>query len=115
MAYQVTPNGPVVHITTTPTGQTVTSYNPHTGKTTTLQNTTTSSIPNVLNGSLMNPNAPGLHLTLVGWFVFLLLLYAWSKTNMGHEVIYYGLVLILILLLVRNYQYVLKDFTYRVN
>lgn len=69
----------------------------------------------VSGGQLGNPNAPGIHLNLTGWFVFLLLLYAWSKTGMGHEVIYYALLLILLMLVVRNYQSILGDFTYTVQ
>lgn len=45
-----------------------------------------------------------LHLTVLGWFVFLLLLYGWNRTKTGHEIIYFGLVLIFIFLLSRNWE-----------
>jgi len=52
------------------------------------------------------------HLTVTGWFVFIILLYVLSKTKMGYSVIYYGLLLILLLLLVGNYKAINQDLTY---
>lgn len=46
----------------------------------------------------------GKHFTLIGWVIFLLLLYLWSKSDSGYHAIYYGLSLILIFLVVYNYQ-----------
>lgn len=47
--------------------------------------------------------------TWVGLGVFLLLLYIWSKSNIGHQVLWYGAVLILLLLVVLNYKQILAD------
>lgn len=45
----------------------------------------------------------GRHFTFLGWVIFLLLLYAWSKTKTGYAVIYYSLILILLLMFTQNY------------
>lgn len=51
------------------------------------------------------------HLTVIGWIVFLLILYGVNKTTYGHQLIYYGLVLILIFLFVGNYNRILPILT----
>jgi len=47
-------------------------------------------------------------LTILGWLLFLLLIYLASKSKTGYVLIYYGLALILVLLLVSHYKR-LKD------
>ena len=47
--------------------------------------------------------------TWVGLGVFLFLLYIWSKSGVGHQVLWYGAVLILLLLVVLNYKQILAD------
>lgn len=44
------------------------------------------------------------HFTFIGWAVILLLLFALNKTKVGHTLIYWGLVLILMFLFLNNYQ-----------
>jgi hypothetical protein len=40
--------------------------------------------------------------TFLGWIVILLLLYAWNKTKTGHEILFYGMALIVLFLFVGN-------------
>lgn len=44
------------------------------------------------------------HLTFAGWVIIIGLLYAFSKSRTGYNAIYYSLILILVLLLVGQYQ-----------
>ena len=41
---------------------------------------------------------------LVGWFLILLVLILFNKTRLGHVLIYYSLMLIILLILVTQYQ-----------
>lgn len=50
-------------------------------------------------------------LTFLGWGVLLLGLYALNGTSLGHEAIYYSLVLIVLFLFIYNYQAILKVLT----
>jgi len=43
-------------------------------------------------------------LSLLGWLIFLLLIYLASKSKTGYVLIYYGLALILVLLMVSHYK-----------
>jgi hypothetical protein len=45
--------------------------------------------------------------TFLGWVVLLVLLYAWNKTKIGHEILFYGMALIVLFLFVGNYQRIL--------
>lgn len=47
-------------------------------------------------------------LTAVGWLVALLLLYFVSKTKLGHALIYFVLLLVLVFLLLNNYKQINK-------
>lgn len=42
--------------------------------------------------------------SLIGWIIFLSLMYFVNKTGTGHKILFYTLLLILIYLLVFNYQ-----------
>lgn len=42
--------------------------------------------------------------TFIGWVIFLLLLYLFSKNKTGNKIIYFSLFLILTLLLLTNYK-----------
>jgi hypothetical protein len=45
--------------------------------------------------------------TIIGWILALFLLYAWNKTRTGHTILFWGLSLICIFLLIRNYKRVI--------
>jgi hypothetical protein len=50
-------------------------------------------------------------LNFLGWCVLLLALYAWNGTSIGHEVIFYSLVLIVLFLFIYNYKAIMKVLT----
>lgn len=50
-------------------------------------------------------------LTLLGWIVLLLALYAWNHTKTGHTIIFYVLALTILYLFVRNYNLILPKLT----
>lgn len=43
-------------------------------------------------------------ITVVGWLIFFLVIYAISKTKAGFNLIYYSLILVLVLLFVGQYK-----------
>lgn len=49
--------------------------------------------------------------SLIGWIIFLSLMYFVNKTGTGHKILFYTLLLILIYLLVFNYQRIGKIMT----
>jgi hypothetical protein len=60
------------------------------------------------------PSAPassGKKLNFLGWGVLLLGLYAINGTSMGHEVIFYSMVLIIIFLFTYNYKRIMPILT----
>lgn len=50
-------------------------------------------------------------LNFLGWGVLLLLLYALNGTNMGHEILYLSMVLIVLFLFIYNYKQILPVLT----
>lgn len=58
-------------------------------------------------GSASNPahlTAANIHFTLIGWIILLAILYGVNRTKTGHVFIFYGLILIAVLLFVSNYR-----------
>lgn len=43
---------------------------------------------------------------LLGWLLFIILLVLLSRTTLGHMLVYYGLLLVLIFLLVTQYKFI---------
>lgn len=73
-------------------------------------------LPNgtTLIGPMATPAAPassGKKLNFLGWGVLLLGLYAINKSNMGHEVIFYSMVLIVLFLFTYNYKRIMPVLT----
>lgn len=65
-------------------------------------------IPPPGSGVILPPTtaAPKTYIWVVAWIVLILLLALANQTEIGHTIIYYALVLILVLLLVTQYQFI---------
>lgn len=64
----------------------------------------------IAGGSTSSPgSAPKLN--FLGWGILLLGLYAWNGTKIGHETIYYSLVLIVLFLFIFNYKRIMPAIT----
>lgn len=66
-------------------------------------------IPPPGTGGLLTPPstaAPKTYQWVVAWVVLIILLALANQTDIGHTVIYYALVLVLVLLLVTQYQFI---------
>lgn len=50
-------------------------------------------------------------LNFLGWGLLLLGLYAWNGTKIGHETIYYSMVLIVLFLFIFNYRRIMPAIT----
>lgn len=57
-------------------------------------------------GPQSSKGGPTAYQWVVGWVLLIALLALANKTETGHMVIYYGLVLVLVLLLVTQYQFI---------
>lgn len=61
--------------------------------------------------SPITSSSSGKQLTFLGWGVLLLGLYALNGTSLGHEAIFYSMVLIVLFLFIYNYQKILSVLT----
>lgn len=55
---------------------------------------------------LVEDAATGMYTWLVAWTIFVIGWWLINKTRLGHTVLYYGIVLLIFLTLVTNYQFV---------